>query len=111
LELENRASAIRVGFSLKNTGKYDGDEVSQVYVKLPNSDLPMPLKELKGFKRLTISKGSKVQVMIDIDRSKLRYWDEKQNHFVYPNGVYTFMVGSSSSDIRLTKTISLLNKK
>ncbi len=111
LELKDQGSNIRAAFSLKNTGMYDGDEVAQVYVKLPHSDLPMPIKELKGFKRLTIAKGSLVQVMIDIDKSKLRYWDEKENHFVYPNGVYTFMIGSSSSDVRLIKTISLEQKQ
>lgn len=57
LEIEDLAVTLKVRFKLKNIGKMDGDEVSQLYVKLLNQVIPMPIKQLKGFKRITIKKG------------------------------------------------------
>ena len=51
LRLTENNEFINLVFDLKNAGKMDGDEVSQVYVKLPETGVIMPIKELKGFKR------------------------------------------------------------
>ncbi len=98
---------IKVGFDIRNDGKKDGDEVAQVYVKMPDADIPMPIKQLKGFKRIKIKQGGSSGIEVEIDKSQLRYWDESQSKFVTPKGVYTIMVGASSDDIRLKGTIVL----
>jgi len=103
LAIQQTDKSLHVGFTLKNTGSFDGDEVAQVYVKLPARNIPMPIKELKGFKRLNIRRGDKQNVKIDIAASSLRYWDESVSAFVHPKGEYTLMIGASSDDIRITK--------
>ncbi len=104
LKIKEIDDVINVSFEVRNTGKADGDEVSQVYVKLPETGVVMPIKELKGFQRNTICKGKTKKVEIDIRKEYLRYWDDKQGKFVTPNGKYKFLVGTSSDDIRLTET-------
>ena len=103
LAVQQTDATLHVGFTIKNTGPFDGDEVAQVYVKLPERNTPMPIKELKGFKRLNIKRGDQQNVQIDIIASSFRYWDETVSAFVHPKGEYAFMIGASSDDIRMTK--------
>ncbi len=107
LKMQNQESNILVSFNLKNAGSRDGDEVTQLYVKLPQSDLPMPIKQLKGFQRVHLQRGKTETVTIQLEKAQLRYWDETQNKFVTPKGRYLLMVGASSEDIRLTQEIQL----
>lgn len=107
LALKQSDTGLQVGFTIKNTGFFDGDEVAQVYVKLPARNNPMPIKELKGFKRLSIKRGDEQNVKIDIALSNLRYWDDVVSTFVHPKGEYTLMIGASSDDIRMTKKIMI----
>lgn len=101
LTIEDKGDEVTVSFRIKNTGKKDGDEVAQLYVKLPHDNAPA--KELKGFRRTHIRKGETTEVKIDVKKEQLRYWDEQKERFITPAGVYKFMVGSSSADIRLTQ--------
>ncbi len=102
LEVQEAGDKINVSFRIKNTGKQAGDEVSQVYVRLPERGEVAPLKELKGFQRTTIGKGSTEKVTIELKKEDLRYWDDERKEFVTPTGEYTILVGTSSADIRLT---------
>ncbi len=92
---------IQLQLDLKNTGKRAGQEVVQVYVKLPNADISLPLKQLKGFKRVAVAKGKTEKVEIVIPKNDLRYWDDTKGNFVTPKGKYMFMIGASSEDIRI----------
>lgn len=105
--IEDAGSTLKTHFTLKNTGKRDGDEVTQLYVTLPNASIPMPIKQLKGFKRVSVKKGETVSVEIAVNKADLRYWDESQNRFITPKGTYTFTLGASSDDIRLSQQITL----
>ena len=107
LDVLQNDSTLRVRFTIKNTGKVDGDEVAQVYIKLPKRIILLPVKELKGFNRLSFNFGEQRIVSIEIDKSRLRYWDEASASFVHPKGEYEVMVGASSDDIRLTKKVIL----
>ncbi len=98
---------VNVTFEIANVGKYNGEEVPQVYVRYPETGTSMPLKQLRGFSRVYIEKGKSAQVTISIPKKELRYWDEKSGRFVTPQGAYTFMVGASSEDIRFHKIIEL----
>ncbi len=101
LKVRDRGENVDVTFTLKNVGKYDGDEVAQVYVRLPEYEGKAPVKELRGFKRVHLKKGETKTVSISLRREDLRYWSETQNRFVIPEGLPTVMVGASSADIRL----------
>jgi beta-glucosidase len=106
-EINDLGDELSVKFDVKNTGRYDGDEVSQIYVKLPDTGVITPNRELKGFSRNTIRKGETRRIEIKIRKELLRYWDETKGGFVTPQGVYNFMIGSSSEDIRLRQEFTL----
>lgn len=101
------SNRVDVSFSLGNTGKRTGDEVVQLYVKYPDVEISMPLKQLKGFKRVTLQKGESRSVEFQMDRKELRVWNEKLRKFETPKGKYIFMLGSSSEDIRLKAEVIL----
>ena len=103
LKVEDNGETVDVSFVIKNTGKYDGDEVAQVYVKLPEYEGKAPIKELKGFKRVHLKKGESKRVTVPVRREDLRYWSEEKSDFVIPEGLPKVFVGSSSEDIRLEK--------
>ena len=103
LEVVDGGDTIDVSFVVKNTGKYDGDEVAQVYVKLPEYEGKAPIKELKGFKRVFLKKGESKTVTVPVRKEDLRYWSEEKECFVFPEGLPKIFVGSSSADIRLEK--------
>lgn len=107
LSATDEGKEVSVSFKLKNTGKYKGDEVVQVYVKLPDTGKVMPIKELKGFRRVTLNRGEEQRVELKIRKDLLRSWDEGKAAFVHPSGNYTIMVGASSKDIRLQTDILL----
>ena len=101
------ADEVRVSFDITNTGRRDGDEVAQVYVHYPETGTYMPIRQLRGFERVSIARGARRTVNISIPRSELRYWDESSGRFVTPAGDYQIMVGSSSERIHLQTTINL----
>ena len=87
---------------VQNTGKFDGDEVVQVYVKTPDSpaSLERPIKRLKGFQRVTIPAGQMKTVSIDIACEDLWFWDSEKDRITFDPGRYLFEIGASSRDIR-----------
>lgn len=102
-----KSDSVEVSFDILNRGKYDGDEVAQVYVRYPETGTYMPLKQLHGFSRVHIAKGKSKRIIISIPKKDLRYWDEDARQFVTPQGEYTFMVGASSEDIRYQVQVNL----
>ena len=81
--------------------RYDGDEVVQVYTRLPEYEGTAPIKELRGFRRVHLKKGQSKTVTVPLRREDLRYWSETQKRFIIPEGIPEIMVGASSADIRL----------
>lgn len=107
LRLQHSADEVTVQFDVKNVGKMDADEVCQVYVRYPDQDFATPIKQLRGFQRVSIRKGASQQVTIAIPREELRLWDEARSAFFTPTGTYEILVGASSSDIRLRGQLTL----
>ncbi len=93
---------ITVSADVKNTGKVDGDEVVQVYMKTPESPASSerPIKRLKGFRRVTIAAGQTKKVSIDIDCSDLWFWDGGKDRITFDQGRYVFEIGASSKEIK-----------
>ncbi len=109
LSIQNNDEDIEVSFTVQNTGKRDGDEISQVYVKYPEQEnRPTPIKQLRGFKRTHIAKGKAEKVVIRIPKAELRLWDEEGEHWnTTPKGLYQIFVGKSSADIQLSGDTTL----
>jgi beta-glucosidase len=91
----------KLTFTLKNTGKRDGDEVAQVYFRHENSTVPQPKLALCGFARVHLKRGESTKVTIDVPASRLRYWDVQTKQYVVEPGNYEFLIGAASDDIRL----------
>jgi len=107
LRVKDEADEVAVSFRLKNTGKRNGDEVTQVYVRIPETGGIVPVKELKGFRRVPLKSGESRRVEIRLNKEQLRYWDVGKGQFVVPKGTFDIMVGASSKDIRLQTVIDL----
>jgi beta-glucosidase len=98
---------IQVSVELKNSGNKDGDEVVQLYVNRVGAKTEWPVKELKGFCRVTLKAGETKKVTIPVSLNQLRYWDEKAHGWKLEDGKIQLMVGSSSEDIRLAKVLEI----
>jgi beta-glucosidase len=103
---------ITISVDVKNAGKYDGDEIVQIYMSTPDApaSLQRPIKRLKGFKRVAIPAGQTKIVNIDIDCSDLWFWDLEKNNLTYDQGKYVFEVGASSKDIKGSVTATMKGK-
>ena len=93
-----------VSFEVTNTGKVDGKEVAQLYVGLKNSAVIRPVKELKGFVKVSLKAGETKKVEIAFDDKTFRYFNTKTDKWEIEKGVYDIYVGASSEDIRLMGT-------
>jgi beta-glucosidase len=98
---------VNVSVDVKNTGSVAGDEVVQLYVTHLNSGVARPLKELKGFKRVQVKPGQTVTVSLPLTAVALSYWDSPKHQFVVEPGKVEIMIGASSADLRLKRTISV----
>lgn len=94
-----------VTVEVTNTGKRDGDEVVQVYIKRI-ADTEGPNKTLKAFKRVNLKAGEKKVISIDFKRGNFEGWDPEHNVMRVVAGKYQMMVGNSSRDCDL-KTIEV----
>ena len=92
---------VKVSFTVKNTGKRDGDEVAQVYFRHVNSSVPQPKLALCGFARVHLKRGESSQVTVEVPAERLRYWDTEKKQYVVEPGDYEFLIGAASDDIRL----------
>ena len=92
---------IRIAVPVKNVGSRDGDEVVQLYVGYPESDVPQPRLQLRAFERVSIPQGETREVVLTVNKSDLGYWSEERHAFVPATGPIRFSIGASSADIRL----------
>lgn len=94
-------------FTVENTGKYDAEDVPQVYVGAVCPSVPRPYKELKGFVKTAVGKGEKKEVTIHLDRDAFEYYDVEKHGFSLEKGRFRILVGASAGDIRLEEEIVL----
>lgn len=97
--------SIVVSVDIKNTGKIDGDEVVQLYVKHLNSKIQRPIKELKAFQRIFLKAGETKKVKLILNASNLEYWNSANQQFELEKDQIELQVGSASNQILLTKKI------
>ena len=93
-----------VKFNLKNTGSRDGEEVVQLYAKFKGDDAS---KRLRGFERVAVKAGETVPVEIVVPADDLKLWDSGKHAFDFRKGRTKILIGASSEDIRLKKSVRL----
>ena len=96
--------ATKLIVDVKNTGKVDGSEVVQMYVRDLVSSVTRPVKELKGFKKVFLRAGEKKTIEIEINPESLAFYNIDMKHVVEP-GDFEIMIGTSSRDEDLQKLI------
>jgi beta-glucosidase len=114
--LRTSATALRAGgeiavsVDVTNTGKRTGDEVVQLYVKHLNSTVERPIKEVKGFRRVALMPGQTRTVTLPLKAETLAYWDMARQRWEVEADKVSLMLGSSSADVKLDKTIAVVKE-
>lgn len=98
----SRKGSTRVLAEVTNTGKRAGTEVVQMYIRDLVSSVTRPIKELKGFKKVSLRPGESQTVAIDITPESLAFYDVDMKYLVEP-GEFEIMLGNSSRDEDLQK--------
>lgn len=96
---------ITASISITNSGNYDADEVVQMYIRDKVGSVSRPVKELKGFERISLKRGESCTVSFDITAEALKFYNSELNQVCEP-GEFEVMVGSNSRDVQ-TKMFSL----
>ncbi len=91
---------------MKNTGTRAGDEVVQLYVRHIDSAISRPLKELKAFSRIHLRPKEEKVVKLSLPFSRLAYWDAEADRWTVEKDQIELIVGGSSVDARVRKTLA-----
>ncbi|MBB6369748.1 beta-glucosidase BglX [Chryseobacterium shigense] len=96
--------ALNISVTVSNTGKYDGEEVVQLYIRDLFGKVVRPVKELKGFQKIFIKKGESKKVDFKLTPDDLKFFDNDLN-YDWEGGEFDIMVGTNSQDVQ-TKRIN-----
>jgi beta-glucosidase len=103
----SQGNPVRISFKVKNTGKVDGAEITQLYIHKENPKVDRPIKELKGFKRVFLKPGESKTVHIPVHLKDLAFWSTTIHQWKINLGKYLIEVGTSSTNIRQKITINI----
>jgi len=109
VEITGKAESLKctVSFDITNTGKVEGKEITQVYVRDLESALPRPLKELKGFSKINLKPGETKNVKVTLNQRAFQYYNPGVKQWVLEPGKFEILVGASSDNILLKQQIEL----
>jgi len=102
-----RGGIATVRLRVKNIGTRAGDEVVQLYVAPIAPKADRPVRELKGFQRVSLRPGEQKQVQFTLDRRAFSYWASGRQAWRADPGRYQIQVGASSRDIRAASVLAL----
>ena len=91
--------SVSVQITIQNTGKRAGEEVVQFYIRDRVASVVRPVKELKGFRKISLQPGEKKTIRFMVDSNILAFYDNDLNWILEP-GEFDIMIGASSADIR-----------
>lgn len=98
---------LNVYVDVENTGKVDGQEIIQLYVSDIESYVDRPLKELKGFEKVSLKAGEKKSVQFKLDRRAFAYWDTSTHDWTVETGAFEILVGPSSDSTPLSARVTV----
>jgi beta-glucosidase len=98
---------ITVTMDISNTGKYDGEEIVQLYIQDQFASLIRPILELKDFQKIKLAAGETKTISFIIDNQKLSFYNN-QLEFTSEPGTFNLFIGASSEDIRLKSSFELV---
>ena len=97
----------KVSVDVTNTGKVEGKEIVQLYISDDECTLERPVKELKGFEKVSLAPGQTRKVTFEIEPDMLKFYDPARGGWTLESGSFTAHVGAASDDIRTTATFSV----
>ncbi len=100
----SETKSVEVSVTITNTGARAGDEVAQLYVQDKEASVPMPVKQLKGFVRVSLQPGEAKRVTFSLSAEDLAFYDVKSKAFVVESGEFNLMVGGSSRNLPLQES-------
>ncbi|TDO52899.1 beta-glucosidase [Kribbella sp. VKM Ac-2571] len=98
---------VRVAFTVTNTGDRPGTEIAQLYTRQQRSRVKQPLRQLRGFRHVTLEPGETVEVELTVAAADLGFWDVTRDRRCVEAARHSIMVGRSSTDLRLTATLEV----
>ena len=98
--------SFEVSCKIRNTGKYDGEEVVQLYLRDEYASVVQPLKQLKHFARLFLKCGEEQEVKFILSEEDFALVDRNLKRVVEP-GTFQVMIGAASDDIRLQTKVEI----
>ena len=102
------SGTVQVSCEVQNKSMRQGEEVVQLYLHDPVASVTRPLKELRGFKRVSLNPGEKKKVTFSLGRDDFGFLDARLSFVVEP-GTIEIMLGSLSEDIRMRSAIDITN--
>ncbi len=109
LDLNSAHGQITASVEVTNTGTRDGNEVVQCYVHVQHASVPMPIKQLWAFKRVSLRASQTRTVSLPLDPKNFGHWDKASQQFIVEPGQFDILVGASSDDIRATQVLKIDN--
>lgn len=109
LEISADGLNAQVSFTLENLSEIDGKETVQIYVQELSPVVYRPVKELKGFAKKEVKAGEKISVSVKLGSRAFAYYSTADDCWRVNDGTYRILVGSSSRDIRLSRTIKIMD--
>jgi len=103
----NPGGPVMVSFDVRNTGRRAGAEVAELYVGDAHASVPRPVKELKGFAKITLKPGETKPITLTLDRRAFSFYDVKKHDWSAEPGEFTISVGGSSDNIQLRGKFTL----
>lgn len=98
-QAQGENATITASVKLTNTGKYEGEEVVQLYIGDPAASISRPMKELKGFQKISLKPGESREVSFTITTEALRFYNSALEH-VWEPGQFNIYVGTNSRDVQ-----------
>lgn len=101
LQVTRENNALKIALNVKNTGKYSGKEVVQIYIAAPNGKLDKPIQELRAFDKSKLLKPGESQSFIfELKDKNIASFDQNQSAWIIEKGKYEVRVGASSRNIK-----------
>jgi beta-glucosidase len=91
--------SVEVSLDIRNTGTRAGDETVQLYIRDKVSSVTRPVKELKGFQRVTLAPGERRTLTFTLDARSFAMWDENLKRVVEP-GEFEILTGANSTQLQ-----------
>lgn len=98
---------ITVTFTVSNTGDLTGSEIAQIYIQDVTSSALRPVKELKGFEKISLEPVQSKKIAVRLTGKDFSYWSPETKNWHAEPGKFVIKVGSSSADIELTAEVEL----